>query len=64
MHAQSLSRVRLFFDPMNCSPPGFSVYEIFQARILEWVAFPPPGDLPDPGIQLTSPVASSIAGGC
>jgi len=49
---------------MNCSPPGFSVYEIFQARILEWVAFPPPGDLPDPGIQLTSPVASSIAGGC
>ena len=23
---------------MDCSPPGFSVYEIFQARILEWVA--------------------------
>ena len=25
-------------DPMDCSPPGFSVHELFQARILEWVA--------------------------
>ena len=25
-------------DPMNCSPPGSSDHEIFQARILEWVA--------------------------
>ena len=25
-------------DPMDCSLPGSSVYEIFQARILEWVA--------------------------
>ena len=24
-------------DPMNGSPPGFSVYGIFQAKILEWV---------------------------
>ena len=24
-------------DPMDCSPPGFCVHEIFQARILEWV---------------------------
>ena len=28
----------LFCDPMDCSPPGSSVYGIFQARILEWVA--------------------------
>ena len=27
------------WDPMDCSPPGSSVYGIFQARILEWVAF-------------------------
>ena len=26
-----------------------------QARILEWVAFPPPGDRPEPGIEPTSP---------
>ena len=25
-------------DLMGCSPPDSSVYEIFQARILEWVA--------------------------
>ena len=25
-------------DPMDCSPPGFSVHGIVQARILEWVA--------------------------
>ena len=25
-------------DPMGCSPPGSSVYGIFQARIPEWVA--------------------------
>ena len=35
---QSLSRVPLFWDPMDCSPPGFSVHGILQARILEWVA--------------------------
>ena len=26
--------------PMVCSPPDSSVHEIFQARILEWVAIP------------------------
>ena len=25
-------------DPKDCSPPGFSVHGILQARILEWVA--------------------------
>ena len=26
------------WDPMDCSPPGSSVYGILQARILEWLA--------------------------
>ena len=26
-------------DAMDCSPPGSFVHGIFQARILEWVAF-------------------------
>ena len=34
----SLSHVRLFCNPRDCSPPGFSVLGISQARILEWVA--------------------------
>ena len=29
-----------FCDPMDCSPPGFSVHRILQTRILEWVAMP------------------------
>ena len=24
--------------PMDCSPPGFSIHSIFQARVLEWGA--------------------------
>ena len=24
-------------DPMDCSPPGSTVHEIFQTRILEWL---------------------------
>ena len=47
-------------DPMDRSPPGSSVHEIFQASILEWVATSFPGDLPDPGMEPVSPV---LAGG-
>ena len=28
---------------------------VLQAKILEWVANPPPGDLPNPGMELRSP---------
>ena len=38
-------------DPTDCSPPGSSVHGISQARILEWVVFPSPGDLTNPGIE-------------
>ena len=41
-----LSSVYLFATPMDCSLPGSSVHGILQARILEWVAFLSPGDLP------------------
>ena len=41
-------------NPMAYSPPGSSVHGIFQARVLEWVAVPPPGDLPDPETELES----------
>ena len=41
-------------DPMGCRPPASSVYGLFQARILEWVAVSSPGDLPNPGIEPAS----------
>ena len=56
------SRVQLFSDFMDCIPPGFSVYGIFQARILSGLPFPPPGDLTDSGIKPTSPVYPVWAG--
>ena len=42
-------------NPVDCSLPGFSVHRILQARILEWLLFPSPGDLPNPGLEPTSP---------
>ena len=47
---------------MDYSLPGSSVHGILQAKILEWVASLPPGDLPNPGIELTSPASSAFAG--
>ena len=47
-HGLSMKKVKLLVaqlcptlcDPVNCSPPGFSVHGILQAKILEWVAIP------------------------
>jgi len=36
---------------MDCSLPGSYVHGILQAGILEWVALPSLGDLPNPGIK-------------
>ena len=38
MHAQSLQSCLTLCNPMDCSPPGFSVHGILQARTLDWVA--------------------------
>ena len=32
-------------DPMGCSPPGFSIHGIFQARMLKWVAISYPQNI-------------------
>ena len=48
---------------MDCSPPDSSVHGILQARILEWVAMPPPWDLPHPGIEPVSLMSPALAGG-
>jgi len=36
---------------MDYSLPGTSVQGILQVRILDWVAMPSPGDIPNPGIK-------------
>ena len=51
-------------DPINCSPPDSSVYGIFQARILEWVAISSSSrNLPNPGIKPSSLVSPTLTGG-
>ena len=42
--------------PTLCDPMNYIVHGILQARILEWVAFPSPGDLPKLRINPRSPV--------
>ena len=60
MHAKLLQSCLTLCNPVDSSPPGTSVHEILQARILEWITMPssrqeywsglpcpPPGDLPN-----------------
>ena len=42
-------------DLMDYSTPSSSFHGILQARILEWLPFPSPGDLPNPGMEHESP---------
>ena len=49
-------------DPMDYSPLGSSIHGILQARILEWVAIPFSGDLPNPRIKHGSPAFIFTAG--
>ena len=52
---QSLSRIWLFCDHVDCSPSGSSFHGISQARILEvGCQFPSPGDLPNLRMELAS----------
>ena len=46
--------------PTLCDPMGYTVHGILQARILEWVAFPFSGGLPQP---MNWTQVSRIAGG-
>ena len=39
----------------SLQPMDYTVHDILQAKILEWVAFPSLGDLPNPGIKSRSP---------
>ena len=59
------SRVQLqsSFQPMDCSLPGSSLYEILQARILEWVAVPSSRGSSRPRIKPASLTSSALAGG-
>ena len=60
--AKSLQSCLTLCDPVDCSLSGSSVRGILQARMLEWVAIPHCGDLPNPGIESVSLVSPALAG--
>ena len=47
-------------NPLYCSLPGSSIHGIPQAKILEWLPFPSPGDLPHPGMEPVSPALQTF----
>ena len=59
MCVQLLSRVQLFVTPWTVTGQfmGFPRQEYWSG-----FPYPPPGDLPDPGIELASPVAPALVG--
>ena len=59
--AQSFSHVRLFCDPMDCSPRGSFVHEVLQQKYWCGLPFPPPGDLFYLGIKPASPLSPAFA---
>ena len=59
--AESLQLCPTLCDPMDCSPPGSSVCGILQAKILEWVECPPPGNLPNLGTEPASLMSCVLA---
>ena len=61
--AQLLGHVQFFAtNSSDCSPPGSSVHEIFQARILEWVAFSSSSGSSQPRNQTRVSFGSCIGG--
>ena len=52
--AKSLQSYLTLCNPIDHSPPGSSVHGILQAKYWSGLPCPPPGDLPDPGIEYMS----------
>ena len=62
MGVKSFKLCPTFCDPMDYSPPGFSVCGILQARILEWVAMPFSRESSQSRIKLVSLKSPALTG--
>ena len=60
----SLSHVQRFANPMNCSLPDSPLsVELSRQEYWRGLPFPPPGDLPNPGIEPVSLASPALEGG-
>ena len=63
VHAPSLSHVQLFETPWTIACQAPLSLGLFRQEYWSGLPCPPPGDLPNPGIESTSPVSPALAGG-
>ena len=60
---QSLSHVQLFGTPWTAAHQASLSMEFSRQEYWSGLPCPPPGDLPDPGVEPTSLMSSASAGG-
>ena len=56
------SHVQLFVTPIDYSPPDFSVHGFSRQEYGNRLLCPPPGDLPDRGIEPACLMSSAFVG--
>ena len=62
MHTQSFSHAQLFVTPWAAARQAPLSMEFSRQEQWSELPFPPLGDLPDPGIEPTSPASPALAG--
>ena len=62
--AQSLSHVQLFVTLWTVAHQATLSMGFFRQEYSSGGPFPPPGDLPDPGIEPTSPACPALQADC
>ena len=58
-----LSHIQLFCNSMTVAHQVPLPMHFFRQEYWNELPFPPPGELPDPGIQFECPASSVLAGG-
>ena len=59
-----ISYVRLFAAPWTVAHQAPLSMGILRQEYWSGLPFPPPGDLPDPGVKPGPPASPALAGGC
>ena len=62
VYAQSFSYVPVFVTSWNVAHPAPLSMEFSRQEYCSRLPFPPPGDLPDPGIEPTSFASPALTG--
>ena len=63
MCAKSLQSCQILCDPVDSSPPGFSVYGISRQEQWSRLPCPPPGEFPNPWTEPASLMSLALVGG-